>query len=101
MRDGKRRRKEEARGWLQFRPLSPWILCTSLGVRGRLEEWLKNLKHSLISVVGQRLRHVLLQTRPILKEPQVLKASCFTSGVQQPGTNKKISRNGHRNDRNG
>jgi len=36
-----------------------FYICTSLGVRGRLEEWLKNLKYSWFSAFGQRLGHAL------------------------------------------
>lgn len=40
--------KEEARSRLLSHHVAPpWILCTYVAVRGRLEEWLKNLKYSV------------------------------------------------------
>lgn len=39
------RMREEAKGCLQFRELFPWILCTPLGLRGRLREGSKTLKN--------------------------------------------------------
>jgi hypothetical protein len=61
---GGERMREEAKSYLEFRQLPPGSYSTFPGVRGRLEEWLKNLKYYL-SALGQRLGHVLLQIREL------------------------------------